>query len=201
MGPQYIDRCVLTFYNTVLTLNNPLENILGKGENVGNQHFLLFPQHAVYPSQNKLQVLSQIYMYLSFTCAVIWVNLKFCDFVWFCIGTDSCIKEQVVKKQHIFLLLLVFQAVVLFANSKGFSNESFELIAHFPVRQLSQLDFDSTLKEIGLHAQETIFVQARTWLSVYFKCSCFFSSTGQRPTWPVGLCYGFVSFDQACMRP
>ena len=28
------------------------ENIVGKGENSGNQHFLLFPQCFLYPSQN-----------------------------------------------------------------------------------------------------------------------------------------------------
>ncbi|XP_045165833.2 UBX domain-containing protein 7-like isoform X2 [Mercenaria mercenaria] len=53
-------------------------------------------------------------------------------------------------------------ALVLFVGSKGFSNERFELIAQFPRRQLSQLDYDATLRDIGLHAQETIFVQARS---------------------------------------
>ena len=37
----------LTLYHTILTFNDPrkkpLENIVGKGENAGNQHFLLFP--------------------------------------------------------------------------------------------------------------------------------------------------------------
>ena len=31
----------------------PFENIVGKGENAGNQHFLLFP--VFYPSQKKFQ--------------------------------------------------------------------------------------------------------------------------------------------------
>ena len=41
----------LTLYNTISTFNDPkkkkkkaLENIVRKGENAGNQHFLLFPQ-------------------------------------------------------------------------------------------------------------------------------------------------------------
>ncbi|XP_060580211.1 UBX domain-containing protein 7-like isoform X2 [Ruditapes philippinarum] len=53
-------------------------------------------------------------------------------------------------------------ALVLFVGSKGFSNERFELIAQFPRRQLSQLDYEASLRDIGLHAQETIFVQARS---------------------------------------
>ena len=38
----------LTLYHTIPTFNDPkeetLENTVGKGENAGNQHFLLFPQ-------------------------------------------------------------------------------------------------------------------------------------------------------------
>ena len=39
----------LALYHTILTFNDPetkktFLNILGKGENAGNQHFLLFPQ-------------------------------------------------------------------------------------------------------------------------------------------------------------
>ena len=37
----------LTLYHTIPTFNDPkkkpFENIMGKGENAGNQHFLLFP--------------------------------------------------------------------------------------------------------------------------------------------------------------
>ena len=39
---------ILTLYHTILTFNDPeeedFENIVEKGENAGNQHFLLFPQ-------------------------------------------------------------------------------------------------------------------------------------------------------------
>ena len=38
----------LTLYHTIPSFNDPeqdtLENILGKGENAGNQHFLLYPK-------------------------------------------------------------------------------------------------------------------------------------------------------------
>ena len=39
------------------------ENILGKGENAGNQHFLL-SQNVFYLSQNECQILSHIYFVL-----------------------------------------------------------------------------------------------------------------------------------------
>ena len=71
----------------------------------------------------------------------------------------------VKQQQKLIWHVLVLQAVVLFVGSKGFSNERYELIAQFPHRQLSQLDYDATLRDIGLHSQETIFVQTRTWSS------------------------------------
>ena len=37
----------------------PFENIVGKGENAGNQHFLLFPL-VFYPLQNKFQIFCNI---------------------------------------------------------------------------------------------------------------------------------------------
>ena len=36
------------------------ENIVGKGENAGNQHFLLFPHNVFYPFQTKFQNLNYI---------------------------------------------------------------------------------------------------------------------------------------------
>ena len=54
-----------------------------------------------------------------------------------------------------------FQALVLYVASKGFSNESYEMVTNFPRRKLSYLDFEITLKEAGLFPKETVFVQAR----------------------------------------
>ena len=54
LWPSWVPVCVnLYLYSsfphnpdflTTLTKKKPLENIVGKGENAGNQHFLLFPQ-------------------------------------------------------------------------------------------------------------------------------------------------------------
>ena len=45
-GRNVVNKC-LTLYHTVPTFKTmkkrPFENIVGKGENAGNQHFLLFP--------------------------------------------------------------------------------------------------------------------------------------------------------------
>ena len=47
---------LLTIYHTILTFNDPgrgvFEKIVGKGENAGNQHFLLFPQS--FPHSQRL---------------------------------------------------------------------------------------------------------------------------------------------------
>ncbi|XP_033744571.1 UBX domain-containing protein 7-like isoform X2 [Pecten maximus] len=52
-------------------------------------------------------------------------------------------------------------ALVLYVGSQGYPNERFELVTNFPKRKLSYMDFDMTVKDAGLHPQESIFVQAR----------------------------------------
>ena len=44
--------CSLTLYHTILTFSKkkPFENIVGKGENAGKQHFLLF-RRCLLPNQ------------------------------------------------------------------------------------------------------------------------------------------------------
>ena len=47
-GMPCMAYCALTLYQRTQTFNDPgkkkpFENIVGKGENAGNQHFLLFP--------------------------------------------------------------------------------------------------------------------------------------------------------------
>ena len=58
----------LTLYDTIPTFNDPekegLENIVGKRENAGYQHFLLFPQ-CFYPCRDKFQFFSHIYFVVS----------------------------------------------------------------------------------------------------------------------------------------
>ena len=48
----------LILHNTILCYNNlsknPFQNIVGKGENAGNQHFLLFPQCFLPYQRHKL---------------------------------------------------------------------------------------------------------------------------------------------------
>ncbi|KAH9494546.1 UBX domain-containing protein 7 [Bulinus truncatus] len=51
------------------------------------------------------------------------------------------------------------KALFVLCESKGYSAEKFELVTNFPRRKLSQMDANMTLKEAGLHPQETVFVQ------------------------------------------
>ena len=51
----------LTLYHTILTFNHPEEtsffgNIVAKGENAGNQHFLLLPQ-CFLPYQSQIETI------------------------------------------------------------------------------------------------------------------------------------------------
>ena len=74
----------LTLYHTISTSNDlmrkrPFENVVGKGENAGNQHFLLF-QHVSYPSHIKFQFFnSQLFCHLEILSIL--TSLKFCHSV------------------------------------------------------------------------------------------------------------------------
>ena len=54
---------LLTTQSRLLTNQGkkPIDNIVGKGENAGNQHFLRFPQCFLNSSQSKVQFFIQIY--------------------------------------------------------------------------------------------------------------------------------------------
>ena len=54
------------------------ENNLRKGENAGNQHFLLFPK-CFFPLQNKLQLFDSL-LFCRLQVLSIWTGLKFCCF-------------------------------------------------------------------------------------------------------------------------
>ena len=60
MTPLLCNFTLLTLYHTILTFNEPwgegFENILGKGENAGTQHFLLF-QKCFLPFPKQIWIL------------------------------------------------------------------------------------------------------------------------------------------------
>ena len=63
-----------------LTFNDPgkeaFENIVGKGENAGNQHFLLFPQYFLPCPKKKKKILILATSNLSFANALNFVQPK-----------------------------------------------------------------------------------------------------------------------------
>ena len=72
-----------TLYHTILTSKDPWkklsENIVGKGENAGNQHFLLFPQSFLsFPRQISI---FQSHFFCRLQMLPIWTSLKFCRLV------------------------------------------------------------------------------------------------------------------------
>ena len=70
----------LTLYHTtqlkVTMKEKPFENIVGEGENAGNQHFLLFPQCFLsFPKQIST---FQFHLVYRLQMLSIWASLKFC---------------------------------------------------------------------------------------------------------------------------
>jgi hypothetical protein len=58
-------------------------------------------------------------------------------------------------------MFMCVQTLFAFCTSKGFSQDLYELVVNFPRRSISNLGAETSLKDAGLHPQETIFVQAR----------------------------------------
>ena len=74
-------RATLTLYHTIPTLNDPekkkpFENIVGKGENTGNQHFLLFPQ-CLLPFPKQISIFG-LYLFCCLHMLRIWTSPEFC---------------------------------------------------------------------------------------------------------------------------
>ena len=74
----------LTLYHTIPTFNDPqtekpFENIVGKGENAGKQHFLLFPQ-CFLPFTKQISI-SQSPLFCRLHMLSSWTSLKFCRLV------------------------------------------------------------------------------------------------------------------------
>ena len=55
------------------------ENVVGKGENAGNQHFLLFPQcFLLFPTQISI---FELELFCRLQMLSIWTSLQFCRLV------------------------------------------------------------------------------------------------------------------------
>ncbi|XP_021940456.1 UBX domain-containing protein 7 isoform X2 [Zootermopsis nevadensis] len=53
------------------------------------------------------------------------------------------------------------RALTLYVASKGFCKKDYEMVINFPRRVLSDMDGTIAVKDLGLHRQETVFVQFR----------------------------------------
>ena len=81
----------LTLYHTIPTTltKRPFENIVGKGENAGNQHFS-FSYYVFYSSNNKIHCMSHIY----FCCLQASVSVYFTSFIY-PVKTTSSTRVQI----------------------------------------------------------------------------------------------------------
>jgi hypothetical protein len=59
------------------------------------------------------------------------------------------------------MLYYFFQALTSYIASKGFHRKDYEMVINFPRRVLSDMDESIAVKDLGLHRQETVFVQLR----------------------------------------
>ena len=59
-------------------------------------------------------------------------------------------------------MYIFFQALILYVSEeKNFSLDRHELVTNFPRHYLLDLDHTATLQDLGLHPQETVFIQER----------------------------------------
>ena len=77
-----LEKGGLTLYQTIPIFHDPLkkdlENTVGKGENAGNQHFLLFPQCFLLYQREKLSFYQHLICRLQVLS--IWSRPNFCCF-------------------------------------------------------------------------------------------------------------------------
>ena len=82
----------------------PLENIVGKGENAGNQYFLLCPQYFLLFTKQISNLQSLLFCCLQILA--IWTSLKYCRMVMSYIYMDSgCHVCNMLMLQYIFCCL------------------------------------------------------------------------------------------------
>ena len=74
-------KTALILYYTIPTFNDPqterpFENIVGKGENAGNQHFLLYPQcFLLFPKQIST---FKLFLFCFLQMLSVWISPKIC---------------------------------------------------------------------------------------------------------------------------
>ena len=71
----------------------PFESTLGKGENTGDKHFLLFPQHFL-PFQKETAPF-QAYQTFRLTMLSIWTRQKFCRLVQIILSSGTIIAPNI----------------------------------------------------------------------------------------------------------
>jgi len=62
-------------------------------------------------------------------------------------------------------LLHCFQVLQQHVASRGYPTSDYELVTHFPRRNLSELKSSTPLESASLQTRDTVFVQAKSWFS------------------------------------
>lgn len=81
------------------------------------------------------------------------------------------------------LFLIYLQELFEFLSSKGFPENEHEVVSQFPRRNLSEVDHNTTFKDLGLYPRETVFVHTVEWWSTWTAWSisqCCYSFYFQR---------------------
>ncbi|KAH8040705.1 hypothetical protein HPB51_012020 [Rhipicephalus microplus] len=84
------------------------------------------------------------------------------------LGSESDEKSELMirfpdgsRKVMSFPCTSKLKALILYASSNGFGEETHELVTNFPRRNLSDLDHSLSLRDLGLFPKETLFIQLR----------------------------------------
>ena len=111
----------LTVYHTIPTLNDPekhFENIMGRGENAGHQHFLIFP-YVFYVFREKEKSPFQQHLFCRLQMLSIWPSLKF----YLLVKSQPFLEQalfSLVCKTSLFKTLLEKDKLLIMSNSSFF---------------------------------------------------------------------------------
>ena len=140
-GPRRIisQRFDLTLYHTIPTFSKkPLENIVGKGENPGNQHFLLFPQ---------------FFLLFSRRISLFWTR-NICGLRWLWIWTSPKwrrLVKELTSKQHALYrfkirLHILSSLILIYAIHKSpWSLPCHQMVNPFPLNETFWRPWETSL--------------------------------------------------------
>ena len=95
-------------------------------------------------------------------CVCVCVCVTVCVRVCVCVCAHMPTHADARILQMVNISTSLLQAITEYISEGSIDLTSHELMTNFPRRNFSDMDLDMTLEDVGLHAQETIFIHKKS---------------------------------------